>query len=65
MMRYVVHMRSKPGMYEQYRGVVEVNAPDAAAAIEAAFRKLKRGAFPDRTRDMWIVEDVEAPARLT
>ncbi len=56
--KYKVSMRSKPGMYEQYSGDVEVTAEDDNAAVEAAFRKLKAGTFPDRNRDMWTVESV-------
>ena len=58
MNKYKVSMRSKPGMYEQYSGDVEVMAEDEDAAVEAAFRKLKNGNFPDRNRSMWTVESV-------
>jgi len=58
MSKYKVSMRSKPGMYEQYSGDVEVTANDDDAAVEAAFRKLKAGTFPDRNRSMWTVESV-------
>lgn len=56
--QYTVAMRSLGGPYEQYRGVVKVWATDHDDAIEQAFRELKRGAFPDRSRDMWRVESV-------
>lgn len=52
-------MRSKPGMMEQYSGHVDVVAPNVDYAIDQAFRELKRGAFPDRGRSCWIVDDVE------
>ena len=55
---YKVAMHSKPGFYEQYDGTVTVNAENDEQAIEAAFRKLKAGAFPDRNRSMWRVESV-------
>ncbi len=58
MNKYKVSMRSKPGMYEQYSGDVEVMAEDEDAAVEAAFRKLKNGNFPDRNRSMWAIESV-------
>lgn len=58
MKKYKVELRSKPGMYEQYEGTVEVSAADDTHAIEMAFRKLKRGAFPDRSRSMWKVISV-------
>ncbi len=45
-------------MYEQYSGDVEVMAEDEDAAVEAAFRKLKNGNFPDRNRSMWTIESV-------
>lgn len=60
---YTVHMRSRPGMFEQYAGAVEVVASDPEDAVDKAFAKLKRGAFPERSRDMWIVEKVETNGR--
>lgn len=59
MNKYWVWMRSKPGMYEQYNGKVEVCADNDDAAIIAAHKKLKAGAFPDRNASMWIVEKIE------
>ena len=54
--QYVVTLKSRAGMYEQYGpGDVKVWALDEAEAVEKAFRELKRGAFPDRSRDMWVV----------
>jgi len=55
---YEVAMRSKPGPVEQYNGIVTVFAESEEDAIEAAYRKLKRGAFPDRNRGMWTVDAV-------
>ncbi len=57
--KYKVYIRSKPGMYEQYSMCVRVDAYNDEDAIDQALLKLKRGAFPDRTRDMWRVEKVE------
>ncbi len=45
-------------MYEQYSGTVEVTAENEDDAVDAAFRKLKAGAFPDRNKDMWKLEEV-------
>lgn len=59
MKQYRVWMRSKPGMYAQYDGKVDVWAEDEDDAIARAFRELKRGAFPDRSPAMWQVERVE------
>lgn len=56
---YRVHMRSVPGFYEQYDGHVDVRAHNDDEAIERAFRDLKTGAFPDRSRSMWRVVSVE------
>jgi 1,2-phenylacetyl-CoA epoxidase PaaB subunit len=56
---YRVWMRSVPGMYEQYDGKVDVWATSEEDAINKAHDKLKRGSFPDRTRNMWRVEKVE------
>ena len=58
-MKYNVYMRSVPGFYEQYSGKVTVNAENDTDAIEAAYWKLKNGAFRDRSRSMWKVERVE------
>lgn len=57
--KYVVWMRSVPGMYAQYDGKVTVYAEDEFEAAENAHIKLKRGAFPDRDRSMWRVEKIE------
>lgn len=58
-MKYRVWMRSAPGFYEQYSGKVDVFAESEDQAIDRAFQELKRGAFPDRSRNMWRVEKVE------
>jgi hypothetical protein len=57
--KYKVHMTSTPGFYAQYNGSVDVWAKDEEDAIEKAFRELKRGAYPDRSRNMWKVNRVE------
>jgi hypothetical protein len=62
MRTYHVHIRSKPGPYEQYQGYIEVEAEDFEKAVPAAFAKLHDGAlasFPDRNPAMWIVEKVQ------
>jgi hypothetical protein len=46
-------------MYAQYSGPVVVQATSFDSAVEAALHRLKTGAFPNRTKDMWIVEKVE------
>lgn len=56
---YRVWVRSKPGMYEQHKGRVDVTAFDEDSAVEVALRKLRITSFPDRTADMWIIEKVE------
>jgi hypothetical protein len=48
-----------PGFYEQYDGKVDVWAEDDEQAKERAFAELKRGVFPERSRDMWKVERIE------
>lgn len=54
--RYAVTLKSTPGFYAQYGPAdVTVFAADEDEAVDKAFRELKRGAFPDRTRDMWRV----------
>jgi hypothetical protein len=58
-MKYKVWVRSVPGFYEQYDGYLDVVADTYDEAIDLAFKKLKRGAFSDRSRSMWKVEKVE------
>lgn len=58
MNNYRVMLRSKPGQYEQYDGHVDVRAEDVSTAIEQAIAELREGAFPDRTRSMWIIEGI-------
>ena len=60
MAQYRVWMRSTPGFYTQYDGHVDVEAEDAEDAKEAAFLKLRNGAFSDRGRSMWKYEKIEA-----
>ena len=57
--KYDVWIRSVPGMYAQYDGKVTVYALDEEDAVERAFKKLKTGAFPERSRSMWKVEKIE------
>jgi hypothetical protein len=58
MNHYAVSISSVPGFCAQYEGDVKVYAEDEDQAIERAFRELKRGAFPDRSRSMWKVRGV-------
>lgn len=60
---YRVYLRSRPGMYEQYGGYVDVIASGDVAAEDAAFNKLRR-TYPNRSRDMWIVEKIERKGRI-
>lgn len=46
--KFRVELRSKPGMWTQYSGHVEVFAPDIDSAFEQAVKKLARTSFPDR-----------------
>ena len=54
-------LRSKPGMYEQYDGYVDVyvTSLDWDEIFDAACAKLKRIAFPDRNKSMWKMERYE------
>lgn len=56
--QWEVYLRSTPGPYAQYNGRVLVYATSSTEAVEQAFKELKRGAFPDRGRNMWKVESV-------
>lgn len=58
MKNYKVHLYSKPGFYTYYEGYIEVNADNDDEAVNRAFMKLKK-TFPDRTRDMWVIEKIE------
>jgi len=60
---YRVHIRSKPGMYEQYSGYIDVIASSDSTAEDAAFNKLSR-TYPNRSRDMWIVEKIERKGHI-
>ena len=59
MRQFRVWLRSVPGFYEQYDGKVDVWAEDEDQAKDRAFLELKRGAFPDRARNMWKIERIE------
>lgn len=59
MKNYRVWLKSVPGMFAQYDGKVEVRASSEDDAINMALRKLRTGAFPDRTNNMWKIEKVE------
>lgn len=59
MNKYEVSLKSVPGMYAQYSGSVTVWAEDEDEAVEEALSKLKRGAFPDRSRSMWRIVDIK------
>lgn len=56
---YRVHLKSLPGMYAQYSGVVEVLALNDGDAETEAYKKLKRGAFPDRDASFWRLVKIE------
>lgn len=56
--RWRVDFESVPGVCAQYAPSIVVVAPDEATAIDRAYQRLRRGAFPDRTRDMWTVAKV-------
>jgi hypothetical protein len=59
MRTYRVWLQSEPGMWEHYAGYVDVVAEHDCQAEEAARDQLKGGAFPERPRHSWIVEQVE------
>lgn len=59
MKHWRVWLRSVPGFMAQYDGYVDVYADDDEAAVDFAFLKLKRGAFPDRDRSCWKIEKIE------
>lgn len=51
-----VHLKSVPGPYEQYQGVVEVSASVGSSddeLFDLAVTKLRRTSFPDRSKEMW------------
>jgi hypothetical protein len=52
-------MHTRPGMYAQYSGHVDVLAENDEDARELALDKLKRTSFPDYSRDMWKIDRVE------
>lgn len=59
-MRFRVWMHSTPSPgLEFYKGKVDVFADDADEAKDRALHQLRRGAFPDRSASMWVVEKIE------
>lgn len=58
-MRYRVYLHSKPGMWEFYKGHVDVFATSREEAEGEAIRKLATGNFRDRGWSAWVVEKVE------
>lgn len=58
--RYRCWLRSRPGMWAQYDGYVDVWAPDESFVFSLAVRQLALGAFPDRPSPYsWILERIE------
>jgi hypothetical protein len=58
MKKYRVHMHSKPGFWEFYKGHVDVYAENDEDAERRAIRELATGAFQDRGPGAWVVESV-------
>lgn len=58
--QYRVYVRSKPGMYAQYDGYVDVWVREDQDIFDQAVRELRRTSFPDRSRDMWRLDRIEA-----
>lgn len=59
-MKYRVHVSSRPAPgLTFYDGHVDVDAEDLEQAEQRALDKLKRGAFPDRSRSDWRIRQVE------
>jgi len=58
---YNVYLHSEPGFWEYYSGKITVKATSVECAIEFAKTKLKNGAFPDRPRNSWIIDNVTTP----
>jgi len=56
---YKVSVESKPGFYTQYKTIISVFAECDETAKNKALRKLKTGAFPDRSNSMWTVTKIE------
>lgn len=51
-MKYKVRYESKPGTWERYTGVKEVDADGEGEAIDKVYRLIQR-VFPDRPRQGW------------
>ena len=51
-LKYKVRYESKPGMWECYTGVKEVDADSVDEAIDKAYRLIRRD-FPDRPQSGW------------
>ena len=55
---YRVHLRTKPGMYAQYSGYIDVSVNGDNDPVDAAFTKLRK-TYPNITRDMWNIDKIE------
>lgn len=55
--RFRVHMHSRPGMRKYYKGYVD--APTVHQAVAGAMKRLLTGAFPNRPKGSWIVDNVQ------
>lgn len=60
--KYRCHMQTRPGMYTQYEGYVDVQSEsdDWNDLFCAAVQKLKRTSFPDYGGSMWKMTRFES-----
>ena len=56
--RVRLHSRPSPA-YTFYEGAITVYAEDSERAKERAIGELRRGAFPERSRDCWVIDKVD------
>jgi hypothetical protein len=57
-MEFRINMHSAPGSWKYFKGYVDVDAPTIHEAVSRARKRLYTGAFPNRPKGSWVVDDV-------
>jgi len=57
-MKFSINMHSAPGSWKYFKGYVDVDAPTIHQAFSRAMKRLYTGAFPNRPKGSWVVDDV-------
>lgn len=57
-MKFRIHMHSAPGSWKYFKGYMDIDAPTIHQAVSRARKRLYTGAFPNRPKGSWVVDDV-------